>query len=218
MSNVSLKKCCVCGSEMSNGICSNCGYVNIIFPSVVPNSILKMEAERVEVMKKRLAEETQNKRKIEEEVNQTRQKIDNLSQQLSESQKHIEKLKCENSDLKSSLTQVSSVSQTPLKGVVIIEDIRHSIRTAFPVYEGVNTYGTNSGSENHHQIKFNVRGYTFLPVHFTICSRPKGLTIKAAPGVEFYQNGGATNSEVYARQFDNFMFGDRIKVNISEIA
>ena len=35
-----------------------------------------MEAERVEVMKKRLAEETQNKRKIEEEVNQTRQKID----------------------------------------------------------------------------------------------------------------------------------------------
>ena len=70
----------------------------------------------------------------------------------------------------------------------------------------------------HHQIKFRVRGYAFLPVHFSVLTTDKGLKIEPAEGVELYRNGGLLQEAAYARQSDNFVSGDnKIRVNISPI-
>ena len=111
---------------------------------------------------------------------------------------------------------MSSTPQNPLKGVVIIEDVINNIRFILPIYEGSNSYGSNPDNGLHHQIKFQVRGFSFRPVHFIVKTSAKGLIIEAVPGVELLQNGGSIRSGAYARQSDNFMLENRIRINISQ--
>ncbi len=122
--------------------------------------------------------------------------------------------------LQSSQSEVQELKRgqsQQLKGIVMIEDKRNDTRTMLPVYEGNNSYGTNPDNGLHHQIKFQVRGFSFHPVQFYIRTSAKGLILESASGVEMTQNGGVVRSGVYARQSDNFMFGDRIRINISQI-
>lgn len=44
--------CKVCGSELVNGVCSTCGWVQIIFPSDVPSEIADFEVRREEMAKR----------------------------------------------------------------------------------------------------------------------------------------------------------------------
>lgn len=246
----STMSCPVCGVAMSDCICKGCGYMRIVFPQVVPESIARFEAERVETMKKILAAAAEAQRNAAHEVRQSKSKIDELSRKLAQgeekakrlqedNEKHLQMIEAmikENSTLqkekeglqtqldrwKDEATEwkrkLSAAPKNVLKGVVIIEDIRHGVRAAFPIYEGLNTYGANPDSGLHHQIKFHVRGYAFLPVHFSIQTSAKGLKIEASPGLEFYQNGGPVRSAVYARQADNFVFGDnQVGINISPV-
>lgn len=102
----------------------------------------------------------------------------------------------------------------PLRGVVVIEDIRNDIRAAFPVYDGTNSYGSKPDSGLHQQLKFTIRGYIFNPVHFTIRTSDDGIIFEPGAGVEVYHNGKKIRSGVYARQADNFMLSDRVRLNI----
>ncbi len=104
-----------------------------------------------------------------------------------------------------------------MRGIVIVEDVRHSTRTALPVYEGLNTYGSNPDKDSHYQIKFNVRGFRFLPLHFSVRTSPKGLILEGGSGATIYQNGGLIKSGVYARQADNFMLEDKVRINVTQI-
>lgn len=246
----STMSCPVCGVAMSDCICKGCGYMRIVFPQVVPESIARFEAERVETMKKILAAAAEAQRNAAHEVRQSKSKIDELSRKLAQgeekakrlqedNEKHLQMIEAmikENSTLQKEKEglqtqldrwkeeaaewkrKLSAATKNVLKGVVIIEDIRHGVRAAFPIYEGLNTYGANPDSGLHHQIKFHVRGYVFLPVHFSIQTSAKGLKIEAASGLEFYQNGGLVRSAVYARQADNFVFGNnQVGINISPV-
>lgn len=242
--------CPVCGAAMSDSICKGCGYVRIVFPQVVPESIARFETERVETMKKILATATEAQRNAAHKANLSKSRIDELSRKLAQgeekmkslqedNEKHLQMIEAmikesnalqkEKEGLQTQLDRwkdeaaewkrkLSAAPKNVLKGVVIVEDIRHAVRAAFPIYEGLNTYGANPDSGLHHQIKFHVRGYVFLPVHFSIQTSDKGLKIEAALGLEFYQNGGPVRSAVYARQADNFVFGDnQVGINISPV-
>lgn len=114
------------------------------------------------------------------------------------------------------LESLATPSKT-LKGIVIIEDVKHAIRSALPVYEGLNTYGSNPDKDSHCQIKFNVRGFRFLPLHFSVRTSQKGLILEGASGANIYQNGGLIKSGVYARQADNFMLDDKVRINVTQI-
>lgn len=265
--------CPVCGKEMLDSICHNCGYVKIVFPQVVPDAITQFETERVAVLKHKIESEVKQQSeaarfqakideqnrdlaRIEESAKRAQAENSSLSSQVSNQKQQIRSLEieCDNaiskgsddvkkyqseiSNLQSQLSRKSTAvanltaeltavkiqlrkaslaPQNPLKGVVMIEDVKNSIRSMLPVYEGSNSYGSNPDNGLHHQIKFQVRGFSFLPIHFIVKTSTKGLIIEAAPGVEILQNGGTIRSGVYARQSDNFMLENRIRINISPI-
>ena len=143
--------------------------------------------------------------------------ISDLKSLLSRKSIEVDNLIAELADVTTQLRKASSTPQNPLKGVVMIEDVRNDIRSMLPVYEGSNSYGSSPDNGLHHQIKFQVRGFSFRPIHFIVRTSAKGLIIEAAPGVEVFQNGGVIRSSVYARQSDNFMLENRIRINISPI-
>lgn len=144
-------------------------------------------------------------------------KITDLQSVINLQSSEIASLKESLKDAQEKLIQLSETPTKTLKGVVIIEDIRHSTRAAFPVYEGVNTYGSNPDKDSHCQIKFIVRGFRFLPVHFSVRTSAKGLILAGEQGANIYQNGGLIKSGVYARQADTFMLDDKVRINITQI-
>lgn len=159
------------------------------------------------------------KRKEDNAVEKDKQnsKITDLQSVINLQSSEIASLKESLKDAQEKLIQLSETPTKTLKGVVIIEDIRHSTRAAFPVYEGVNTYGSNPDKDSHCQIKFIVRGFRFLPVHFSVRTSAKGLILAGEQGANIYQNGGLIKSGVYARQADTFMLDDKVRINITQI-
>ena len=268
--------CPVCGKEIPDSICHNCGYVKIVFPQVVPDTITQFETERVPVLKNNIEREAKQQSEAVREAARFQAKIDELDRGLARIEESAKRAQAENSSLssqvsnqkqqirileierdnaiskgsddvkkyqseisdlqnllsrksieaanlttelvnvKTQLHKVSSTPQNPLKGVVIIEDVINNIRFILPIYEGSNSYGSNPDNGLHHQIKFQVRGFSFRPVHFIVKTSAKGLIIEAVPEVEILQNGGSIRSGAYARQSDNFMLENRIRINISQ--
>lgn len=151
-----------------------------------------------------------NERKLELEIS-------NLQSLLNQKKSEVLLLSSELKNVKEQLSDISTVSRNPLKGIVLLEDIRNDIRCMLPVFEGVNSYGSNPDKDMHHQIKFQVRGFIFKPVHFIIRTSTKGLILESFSGVNIFQNGRLVQSGVYARQSDNFILDDRIRLNISQI-
>ncbi|WP_294683858.1 hypothetical protein [uncultured Bacteroides sp.] len=268
--------CPVCGKEIPDSICHNCGYVKIVFPQVVPDTITQFDTERVSVLKNNIEREAKQQSEAVREAARFQAKIDELDRGLARIEESAKRAQAENSSLssqvsnqkqqirileierdnaiskgsddvkkyqseisdlqnllsrksieaanlttelvnvKTQLHKVSSTPQNPLKGVVIIEDVINNIRFILPIYEGSNSYGSNPDNGLHHQIKFQVRGFSFRPVHFIVKTSAKGLIIEAVPEVEILQNGGSIRSGAYARQSDNFMLENRIRINISQ--
>ena len=268
--------CPVCGKEIPDSICHNCGYVKIVFPQVVPDTITQFDTERVSVLKNNIEREAKQQSEAVREAARFQAKIDELDRGLARIEESAKRAQAENSSLssqvsnqkqqirileierdnaiskgsddvkkyqseisdlqnllsrksieaanlttelvnvKTQLHKVSSTPQNPLKGVVIIEDVINNIRFILPIYEGSNSYGSNPDNGLHHQIKFQVRGFSFRPVHFIVKTSAKGLIIEAVPEVEILQNGGSIRSGAYARLSDNFMLENRIRINISQ--
>ena len=124
-----------------------------------------------------------------------------------------QKLQTANDELKKTKQELNL-----LKGFVMLEDIRNDIRTILPIYEGINTYGTNPKSDTHHEIKFSIRGYKFYSIHFTIETSAKGMKFSVNSNVNALQNGGYLQGKtIYARQCDNFILDDKLRINISSM-
>lgn len=281
MTTKTIIQCRVCGEALTDNVCHNCGYVRIIFPDVIPQSISKMEEERIKIIKERLKAEREIKIKYESEIESNKIKIENLIQQLNKSKEQISDLNSRNEDLstqifvyqkkitelikdneekilnnnrilnehivkikelqgkydkekfisddlrltneklKQRINLLSNIPENSLKGVIIIEDMsmrtnNRSYLAALPIYDGINTYGSDPDKDLHHQIKLKVRGYKFLPVHFSIQTSTKGFILQINKKVNFYQNGGVIKSAIYARQSDNFISDDnKVRINIS---
>ncbi len=161
------------------------------------------------------------KRQLSNKISSLEQDIENAERNASSQQSSYDReISNLRHQLESAQTEVQRMKSEPaqqLKGIVMIEDKRNDTRTMLPIFDGNNSYGTNPDSGLHHQIKFQVRGFSFNPVHFYIRTSSKGLILEPSSGVEMTQNGGVIRSGVYARQSDNFMFGDRIRINITQI-
>lgn len=151
-----------------------------------------------------------NERKLELEIS-------TLQSLLNQKKSEVQLLSSELKDVKKQLSDISAVSRNPLKGIVMLEDIRNDIRCILPIFEGENSYGSNPDKGMHQQIKFKVRGFMFKPIHFIIRTSIKGLILESFRGVDIFQNGRVVQRGVYARQSDNFILDDRIRLNISQI-
>lgn len=189
------------------------------------NKQLKIEKDIVLKEKKTLELQVASLEKANEDIrcnslsNERKLQLDisNLQSLLNQKENEVQLLSSELKNVKAELSDISTVSRNPLKGIVLLEDIRNDIRCMLPVFEGVNSYGSNPDKDMHHQIKFQVRGFIFKPVHFIIRTSTKGLILESFSGVNIFQNGRLVQSGVYARQSDNFILDDRIRLNISQI-
>lgn len=161
------------------------------------------------------------KRQLSNKISSLEQDIENAERKASRQQSSYDReISNLRHQLESAQTEAQRLKNEPaqqLKGIVMIEDKRNDTRTMLPIFDGNNSYGTNPDNGLHHQIKFQVRGFSFQPIQFFIRTSTKGLILESAPNVEMTQNGGIVRSGVYARQSDNFMFGDRIRINITQI-
>lgn len=55
----------MCGAPLNDGVCANCGWVQIIFPAEVPDSIQKFERERAAAARKLLDDKTTAKNRLD---------------------------------------------------------------------------------------------------------------------------------------------------------
>lgn len=187
------------------------------------NELTRSKSEIFE-LKKNLATKNSEIEGSRSEISRKNSEIEEKKSEISKKKLEIEEKNTEIAEMKrqlfalhSELETAKSTPSSPLRGIVILEDIKNDVKAAFPVYEGSNTYGSKPDSGNHHQIKFIIRGYTFSPVHFTVSTRPNGLQLEVSPGVDIRQNGRIIQNAVYARQSDNFMLGDKVRLNISPV-
>ena len=59
------ERCEICGNILTKGMCSNCGWVQIIFPNIVPSEIKDFNTQRKETAKKLYKEGCVSKTTIE---------------------------------------------------------------------------------------------------------------------------------------------------------
>lgn len=87
------ESCEICGNILTKGMCSNCGWVQIIFPSVVPPEITDFNTLRKETAKKLYKEVCSSKitiEKLEKDYNYEVSKNKTLKQNLNESKKETQ--------------------------------------------------------------------------------------------------------------------------------
>lgn len=75
-------KCPVCGEELQDGICKNCGYVRIVYPDMVPDEIKKFEEDRISVLSKCLEEKTELKEQSAESAKNSQDQSEELQKDL----------------------------------------------------------------------------------------------------------------------------------------
>lgn len=76
--------CHVCGTKLENGVCTICGWTQIIFPSEVPTEIIEFNKQREKV--------AQN---LHKEVCDTLEKLKKTSEEVSEYQRSLKKANAE---------------------------------------------------------------------------------------------------------------------------
>lgn len=100
--------CPVCGKEIPDSICHNCGYVKIVFPQVVPDTITQFDTERVSVLKNNIEREAKQQSEAVREAARFQAKIDELDRGLARIEESAKRAQAENSSL---LSQVSNQKQ-----------------------------------------------------------------------------------------------------------
>lgn len=50
--------CPVCGEILASNLCKNCGYLRLVFPEKMPQSLSKMDKERIAIMKKQFEKQS----------------------------------------------------------------------------------------------------------------------------------------------------------------
>ena len=198
------KKCPACGESYYGGVCDKCGYIHIIMPNTVPKSLQDMLNEQVQVIKQRCLCDKRAQNQIEE----LRGELDKANK---EAQGQIEKLKEE-------LAKAGSARKSDLRGVVVIEDTKLSVKKILPIYEGENTYGTNQDQGTHINLRWLVLGYKFKPVHFKIKTSDDGLLFENLSGEECYKEGILYVRSEYLRENQVVKYNDgRFEITVSEI-
>lgn len=130
------ERCEICGNILTKGMCSNCGWVQIIFPNIVPSEIKDFNTQRKETAKKLYKEGCVSKTTIEklekdynDEVSKNKtledslkeekakktaaeQEIGRLKGQVDKAQKELDSTKKEMQGLVDKVQSLASQKQT----------------------------------------------------------------------------------------------------------
>jgi hypothetical protein len=187
--------CPACNAELKGGVCMNCGYVQIIFPGEVPESLKMMEKNRLKAIKEMISQ----KKMAEDHCVEIENKLKSVEEQLLQ------------------MKNVASPSRV-LRGVVIISNKKNLSRGVLPVYEGKNSYGSDKDNGYHREIKFRILGFQFQPIHFYVYANKSGLVLEAAPGAHISRKGGEEiATPVTAIQSDLFNLSEKVEINIVSV-
>lgn len=99
-------RCAVCGSSLTNGVCPSCGWVQILFPRVVPSEIGEFNARRKEAARQLHREANDSKgalAKTESALADEKYKNESLRQELSKAKNETRTAKSETESLKKKL-------------------------------------------------------------------------------------------------------------------
>lgn len=91
MNQQKLNICPVCEYELSNGVCGNCGYIRLIFPYVIPESIKLQEEVRTSKYRKFIEENKQLRKSAQKEIDKHQKDAAILQQTVNDQNKSIAK-------------------------------------------------------------------------------------------------------------------------------
>lgn len=108
MNQQNLNTCPICGTNIEDGICPKCGYIQLIFPESIPEQLRQQELMRVATAKKRIGEidSLQEQNKVIKQ--QSQQTIDNLKRLIQDKTDLSEQSDKDINDLKSKLKRAES--------------------------------------------------------------------------------------------------------------
>lgn len=187
------ERCKVCGSELSNGVCATCGWVQIIFPSEVPSEISDFN-ERREEMAKKLLEEGKGR---EAELNKIKGKNSEFNEDLKvlqvkydsskeawedqkkklsgENAKLINEINVTKDRLEEMQQEIHRLREENNKakavkpmGIVRLVNKKSDDVQILPFYKGINTFGTSPTNDSHQQVRIETFSAQIAPVHFEI--------------------------------------------------
>lgn len=191
-------RCPVCGNTIERGICNKCGYVQIVFPSRVPEAIDKFERERVEILKKIVKTNSDQIASAQTRSSEADRRVDELDSSLRESMHREQTLKSKVSQLETQIrTQTSEIlnlsadlTETKAKMKVAAENAQADAFLIFhdgndmTVYPISNSKPACFASGRGHSVGFNGKeGVSIFPVitgatiAFEIQYGPRGYTL-----------------------------------------
>jgi|GEM_PF-6782260 len=138
------------------------------------------QAEENRELKSRLnAIREESERKQNDLQKQNRDLASDLKTLRSDSERQTRNFTAEIERLKASLLQAESKPTGPeVKGIVLLRDMETDKYSAFPVYDGIRTYGTSPESGSHVHIYAPNPFVTLKPRHFSVKCSPKGFSLE----------------------------------------
>lgn len=138
--NVRQRECAVCGTPLTDGVCANCGWVEIIFPSEQPEAIKQFETARKSaaqrILDTRKAADSA-KTAAEKKIGQLNTQIDQLNAKLGEANQTISSKNSEIGTLRRENEGLSSrpTSAKPLAYLIVDNN---GVLSALGIAKGTN--------------------------------------------------------------------------------
>lgn len=216
-------------------MCSKCGYDRIIFPNTVPDAITRFEDKRKRVLGKLLQERLELKTQVERIGHDAQLKIEQLNDSMLKAIKDLQETKeiikrylqiitsykealakqnQEIADLKRSLDdanrKLKDTTPPALRGLLVIYDI-YKNRKVLPIYFGDNTYGSTPTKGTHQEIRSNINGFSFSPLHFRIRAGANALImLPLAGGIQNQKKELLPANGEYINNDSEFTISDKV--------
>ena len=177
--------CPVCGQEFSGAVCDRCGWVHINMPNKVDVRVEDFQRRRLQAHKHAYEASRREVAAMESKLKSADDKLDELRLKAEEQKASAIKADLRNMSLEEELDKARKLveeykqkaaeaakvkPENKLKGIALITGDESRTRMFLPVYEGMNTYGSNPTDEarQHFKITMLFRGLKFKPQHFAI--------------------------------------------------
>lgn len=191
--------CPVCGQEFSGAVCDRCGWVHINMPEKVDVRVEDFQRRRLQAHKHAYESLRREVDAMESKLKSADGKLDELMLKDNERLAYTAKIEIRNVNLEEELNKarqlveeykqkaVEAAKVEPgkkLKGIALITGDESRTRMFLPVYEGMNTYGSNptDAAGQHFKITMLFRGLKFKPQHFAIQTYGDRLVLRDLSG------------------------------------
>lgn len=185
--------CPICRSVISDGICSNCGYLQLIFPKVVPESIRIQEETRISTLQKFVRDNKQTLESARKEIDELKRNADILrhtvdAQKISiaTADEESRQLKSENSKLQK---DKDSLENELADSIACLKKARNSSETLSDQYRNLTSELNKVKYELQQSIRSQKAGNVFFILdddgEFSVIPVPgKKHYFATGPGIE----------------------------------